>query len=337
MALIQIDEDEYLGADSDLRLTYESVVRRIEPGAAEILQFGAGRLAAAVRRTVDRGIDALAPGKVAERWLFAHIGEIDDALRRATVATLALVLTPNADSLPPTLLALYPSMHARLARFLTGGKAYDEGLFAGDIALCAGAFAPIGPLTIALPTPFAPKVSPARIKRAGAMARRHWEHRGASEALAWVSAWRALPLVELHVDTRNLGEFNTTGFLSAYHRLADLMAMRPDLAGVFGASWLYQPELSTISPNLAFARETAETGGGRIVPLRADRAQTAFAITRSPSRKRLYLNGEYKPVCHGMFWERQALIDWSRSARQRADDRPSIAVSLPAGGSRSFA
>ena len=192
MALIQIDEDEYLGADSDLRLTYESVVRRMEPGAAEILQFGAGRLAAAVRRTVDRGIDALAPGKVAERWLFAHIGDVDDALRRATVATLALVLTPNADSLPPTLLALYPSMHARLARFLTGGKAYDKGLFAGDIALCAGAFAPIGPLTIALPTPFAPKVSPARIKRAGgdgaAALGASWRKRGACLGLSMARA-----------------------------------------------------------------------------------------------------------------------------------------------------
>jgi hypothetical protein len=329
MALIQQSEDDYPDTETYLRSTYESVIARIEPRAAKILEFGAARLAAVVRRAADRGIGTLDPGRAAERWILANIAVPDDALRRAAVATLALGLRRESDWLPPSLLALYPSMHARMVRFLTGAHLYDQGLFASDIALAAGAYAPIGPLTIALPTPSAPRVSLARIKRAGAMVRRRWEHHGAGEAIAWFFAWRALPWVELHVDTRNLGEFNPAGFARGYHRLAELMALRPDLPGLYGASWLYQPELAEISPHLAFPRETAEAGGGRIVRLRADPAQTAFAIARSPTRKRLYLSGEYKPVCYAMFWERRALMDWSRSARETA--QPSAAGSASIG------
>jgi hypothetical protein len=333
MALVQF-HDDVSDTDIYLRSAYETVVGRIDPGAAATLQFGAGRLAAAVCRAADRGVDTLTPGKAAERWLIANIGRVDDALRRAAVAMLALGLRPDAQPLPSSILALYPSMHARLVRFLTGARAYDQGLFASDIALCAGAYAPLGPLTIAVPTPVAPRASLARIKRAGAMMRRHWEHRGAGEALGWLSVWRASPWVELHVDARNLGEFDAAGFVRGYHRLADLMALRPGIPGVFGASWLYQPELAEISPNLAFVRETAEAGGGQIVRLRADPAQTAFSVARSPIRKRLYLSGDYKPVCYGMFWDRQALMDWSRSMRDVSPDQPSAAASA-AIGSRS--
>ncbi len=336
MASVHSSEDEFPDFRTYLRSTYESLLAGVDPKAAKTLAFGAARLAATVRKAVDRKVGTGAPGEAAERWLVSQIGPLDDPLRRAAVASLALGLKPDAEILPASILTLYPAMHARLARFLTGSRMYDKGLFAGDIALAAGAHAPLGPLTIALPTPEAPHVSLPRLKRAGAMARRHWADCGHGAATSWLAEWRALPWVELHVDIRNLEEFNAAGFVRGYHRLADLLAIRPDLVGVYGASWLYQPELSQISPSLAFVRETAEAGGGRVVRLRADPVQTAFAIARSPTRKRLYLSGGYKPICYGMFWERQALLDWSISTR-RAEAEPSPAPRLSAsaiGGDR---
>ena len=316
MASLHFSEDIYPDSAAFLRSIYEGVLQSIDLKAALTLDFGAARLALAVRKAADRSVDGRAAGKAAERWLEAHIGPVDDALRRAAVAALALGLKPDTDALPLSLLALYPTMHARLTRFLTGAHSYDEGRFANDIALSVGAYALLGPLTIAVPSPVAPRISLPRVKRAAAMVRRQLDQGGVGEALSWLGAWRSQPWVELHVDTRDLGEFNEAGFLRGYHRLADLMALRPDLAGVYGASWLYQPELAKVSPNLAFARETAEAGGGRVVRLRADPMQTTFAIARSPTRKRLFLCGDYKPVCYGMFWERQALMNWSRSQRR---------------------
>ncbi len=319
MAHIEISEDDHLDFSTYLRATYEGVLKTLNVEAALALDFGGARLAQAVRRTADRSVDPLMPGKAAERWLLRHVAPIDDSLRRGAVATLALGLSPDALTFPKSVLALYPAMHMRLARFLNGAHAYDDDLFAKDIALAAGLAAPVGALTISVPTPEAPRFCVARLKRAAAGARRQYDQHGARHTLHWLSAWSLNPWIELHVDTRNLNEFNSPGFLRCYHRLADVLALRPDLAGVYGASWLYQPELSAISPNLAFARETAEAGGGRLVRLRADPMQTAFAISRSTTRKRLYLSGAYKPICYGMFWERDALLDWSRSARGSYD------------------
>jgi hypothetical protein len=84
------------------------------------------------------------------------------------------------------------------------------------------------------------------VRRDLAAFRRQFDQSGAREAFDWLAGWGARPWVELHVDTRNLGEFHREGFIRCYHRLADLMALRSDLAGVYGASWLYQPELSAI-------------------------------------------------------------------------------------------
>jgi hypothetical protein len=315
MASVPYVDEDYADVSTYLRGAYEGVLQRIDVPSALTLDFGAGRLRSAVRRWVDRSADSLMPAKAAERWLISNVGRLDDPLRRAAVAALALGLKPDVGSLPIAVLELYPDMHLRLARFLTGAHAYDADLFAKDIALAAGASAPAGALTIAVPSASAPRLSLPRVRRDLAAFRRQFDQSGAREAFDWLAGWGARPWVELHVDTRNLGEFHREGFIRCYHRLADLMALRSDLAGVYGASWLYQPELSAISPKLAFARETAEAGGGRLVRLRADPVQTAFAVARSPDRRRLMMSGRYRPVCYGMFWRRDALIEWSRSER----------------------
>jgi hypothetical protein len=318
MAFIQLSSSQYTDFAAYKDELYESVLQGVEAGSAKVLESGATRLAQAVRHAADRSTDPLAPARIADAWLSAHLGHPNDPLRRAAVAALALKLQPEAGLLPQGVLELYPAMHMRLARFLKGSHVYNADLFAKDMALAAGASAPIGPLTIAIPSPHAPRLTAARAKRAVAGFRRQLQQQGLGEACEWLSLWGIQSWVELHVDTRNLSEFNEAGFYRCYHRLADLMELRPDLAGVYGASWIYQPEIATISPNLAFGRETAEATGGRLVRLRADPVQTAYALARSPTRRRLYMSGEYKPVCHGMFWTRQALIDWSRADRAKS-------------------
>jgi hypothetical protein len=301
-----------------MRASYESVLQAIDIRAALTLDFGAARLAHAVRRAADRQADPLAPGKVAEKWLRANLGFVDDSVRRAAVAALALGLKPDALSLPGDMLALYPAMHARMVRFLEGARRYDADVFAKDIALAAGAAVPGGALSIATPSPEAPRLSAGRLRRAVTGAYRQAQGHGVREALHWAAEWGVGSWAELHIDTRNLGEFNPAGLERCYHRLAALMALRPDLVGVYGASWLYQPELAEISPNLAFVRLGPERGGGRVVRLRADPVQTAYAIARSPTRRALHESGRYDPVCYGMFWPREALMAWSRAELAKA-------------------
>ena len=134
---------------------------------------------------------------------------------------------------------------------------------------------------------------------------------GAGAARAWLSEVGVGAWAELHLDVRDLMDFNTEGLLRCHLRLAALMRARPDLAGVFGASWLYDPQLASITPKLAFLRRLAEDGGARLLRLRADPIQTALATARSPTRRKLVESGAYKPICYGMYWRRDALIGWS--------------------------
>ncbi|WP_174301641.1 hypothetical protein, partial [Caulobacter sp. S45] len=255
-----------------------------------------------------------APGAAVTTWLRTTFRQDDEPLRRAAVAALALGLDARVAGWPAELLELHPAAHARLAAFLSASRPYNPETFSRDVALVTGLATPVGPLTLSIPDPAdMESLAPRARRAAGAFCRQVLQY-GTAPARAWLAEVGTRPWAELHVDLRTLEDFNTEGFLRCYHRLAALLRVRPDLAGVCGASWLYDPQLAHYSPGLAFLRRTAEDGGGRLIRLKADPVQTAYAIARSPIRRRLVESGAYLPVCYGMYWTRAALLAWSERA-----------------------
>jgi hypothetical protein len=310
MASIRILHTENLDNSHTYRQVYECAVEAAGIYQSVILEMRGASLMRAVREAGTRSIDSAAPARAAERWLLANIGYLDNTVRRAAIATLALRLRPTDLALPTDILTLYPRMHERLARSLADPGAYDPAFFPKDIALASGLAAPAGALTVSIPLPNSKGGALGRARRtAGAFGRLALQH-GAGSALSWLAEAAAGLWVELHVDERTLRDFNPAGFQRCYHRLAGLMKARPELTGVYGASWLYDPQLSTVSPKLAFIAEPM-TAGGRLIRLRADPVQTAFAVAKSPDRQKLVESGLYKPICYGMYWNRRDLIAWS--------------------------
>ena len=311
MSQIEITRRPVVLAPLACRIIYESVLRGAGSHRGALLQVRAEALAAFVRRAAARSTHVGAPGEAAVHWLKATFRQDDEALRRAAVAALALGLDARAATWPPELLELHPAAHARLAAFLSGSRPYNPDTFSRDMAFVAGLASPAGALTICIPNPpDADSLAPRAKRVAGAFCRQVLQY-GAAPARAWLAEVGTRPWAELHVDLRTLEDFNAEGFIRCYHRLAALMRARADLAGVYGASWLYDPQLAHYSPGLAFVRRTAEDGGGRLIRLKSDPVQTAYAIARSPVRRRLVESGAYRPVCYGMYWTRTALIAWS--------------------------
>ena len=311
----QIEINERADAISPLacRFIYEAVLAAAGSHRSALLQARSNALAAQVRRAALRNPDVYALGHAARHWIKATFRQDDEALRRAAVAALALGLEARIAEWPAELLRLQPAAHARLAAFLSAKRPYGEERFARDVAFACGLSSPAGALSVSIPP--APggaepdgAALPRRARRAaGAFCRQVLQY-GSAAAAAWLAEVGAQPWAEVHVDVRDLEDFNAEGFLRCYHRLAALMRARPDLAGVYGASWLYDPQIACISPGLAFVRRTAEDGGGRLLRLRATPVQTAFATARSPQRRRLVESGAYRPVCYAMFWTRAALL-----------------------------
>ena len=311
MSQIEITERRPTLSPLACRLAYEAVLMSAASHRSALLQARIEALAAFVRRAAARSACTSVPGQAARHWLKSIFGQEDEALKRASVAALALTLESRVAGWPPELLALHPAAHARLAAFLVAKRRYNEETFSRDIAFAAGLATPAGALTVTVPDPTDGDSLAPRTKRAAGLFCRQVLQYGAGPARAWLAEVGVGAWAELHVDVRDLEDFNLEGFLRCYHRLAALMRARPDLAGVFGASWLYDPELAHVSPGLAYVRRTAEDGGGRLLRLKVDPIQTAHAIARSPSRRKLVQSGAYRPVCYGMYWRREALLAWA--------------------------
>ncbi len=320
MSQIEIVRRPAVLAPLACRIVYEAVLRSAGSHRGALLQVRSEAMAACVRRAAARSPQVGAPGAAAAAWLKTTFRQDDEPLRRAAVAALALGLDARVAAWPPELLELHPAAHARLAAFLSASRPYNPETFSRDMAFVAGLATPAGALTLCIPDPADADSLAPRARRAGGAFCRQVLQYGASPARAWLAEVGVRPWAELHVDLRTLEDFNAEGFIRCYHRLAALMRARPDLAGVYGASWLYDPQLAHASPGLAFVRRTAEDGGGRLIRLKTDPVQTAYAVARSPVRRRLVESGAYRPVCYGMYWTRAALLAWSDRVLAEASD-----------------
>lgn len=282
------------------------------------------RLTAQERARVDvASVEAVDPAvAAAPHWNFdlpAHaadraLGEdATDAMRRALVASWALELPgrARAAALPGEVMELYPYWLDRMAEFLTAaaetGAPYDPDHWAKDVRMALVLSVP-GALTqtIDLSSPMGP----------GQVVRNGRDGHGWSQMVAYIRAqgWKR-PWLEVHTESRQLADFNEAGWDRAWATAAAICKTRPELAGMIGSSWFYDPPLETISPRLAYLRLNPLKGGAFIIhqgpaPIHSERASAS-----SPTRKALIESGEYTPSSWLVAWPRSTLVPW---AEQRA-------------------
>lgn len=292
----------------------------------QIAAFNAvrARLTAEERTRVDiASVEAMGPAvAAAPHWNFdlpAHaadkaLGEgATDAMRRALVATWALELPGRAAraALPGEVMDLYPYWMDRMAEFLTGAAdtdaAYDPDHWAKDVRMALVLSVP-GALTqtIDLSSPMGP----------GQVVRNGREGHGWSQLVAYARAqgWKR-PWLEVHTESRQLADFNEAGWDRAWATAAAICKTRPELAGMIGSSWFYDPPLETISPRLAYLRLNPLKGGAFIIhqgpaPIHSERASAS-----SPTRKAMIERGEYTPSSWLVAWPKSTLIPWADQRR----------------------
>lgn len=253
------------------------------------------------------------PGHRAEEALQAAFGSIlTDDHRRALVAIWALEMparVPAAD-LPPASLELYPEWIGRLAAFLTeGANPYDRDFWAKDVRISLVLSVP-GARTqmIDLSSP----MGPGQILR---HAREGW---GWSVIPAYAAAQAWKPWLEVHTESRELGDFNEAGWDRAWATAAEILKRRPEMAGMLGSSWFYDPPLEQISPRLAYLRVNPLKSGAFLVHQGPGEIHTQRAATSSPTRAALIEKGEYTARSWIVAWPRAALIRWADGRRAAA-------------------
>lgn len=119
------------------------------------------------------------------------------------------------------------------------------------------------------------------------------------------------PYLSLHMDVRFREEFNPEGWYRTYLRIADLLRARPDLKGVFGTAWFYDPAMVRVSPHLVYLRAEREAAGAMTFCYGPSESALKNALARSDTRRRLHAEGAYTPKSHYIVWPRRDLIRWA--------------------------
>lgn len=134
-----------------------------------------------------------------------------------------------------------------------------------------------------------------------------------------LAMWRALrffalrgggfaPFLENHVHPAMLGHFHPEGRERCYRLVAELLQRWPDSRGLMGLSWYYDPALAHISPRLAYLRDVPARGGALFLPAGGSEDVVSGATATSPTRRRLYEEGVYRPTRYLMVWARDDLM-----------------------------
>lgn len=246
------------------------------------------------------------PAHRAEEALAAAFGAaLTDDHRRALIALWALEMparVPAAD-MPPAVMALYPEWIQRLAFFLsTADGPYDRDFWAKDVRISLVLSVP-GARTqlIDLSSPMGP----------GNVLRHAREGWGWSVIPAYAAAQAWKPWLEVHMDIRDLSDFNEAGWDRTWAVAADICKLRPEMAGMLGSTWFYDPPLEQISPRLAYLRLNPLKHGAFMVHQGPGEIHTQRASTASPTRAALIEKGEYTARSWTLAFPRAALIRWA--------------------------
>lgn len=121
------------------------------------------------------------------------------------------------------------------------------------------------------------------------------------------------PTLVAHWDRRAIGDFNAPGYRRFYLTVAAIMELHPRIRGLCGESWWFDPEVSRISPELAFLSEESRAAGAICIPVHTDEKTTLRALYMSGARRAAYERGEYVPRAMFWLWPRSALLKWAAS------------------------
>jgi hypothetical protein len=151
-------------------------------------------------------------------------------------------------------------------------------------------------------------------------------HSGVGRSLLWKAGLRALPsrlllfariggfypYFEVHVHKLYLDEFNEEGRNECYRSCADLYELHPEVLGMIGGSWFYDPLVESISPHLAYLRTVPESGGARVLFVSHDKQAVRNATATSTTRRALHAAGRYRPASWTLIWAKRDQQAWAR-------------------------
>jgi hypothetical protein len=119
------------------------------------------------------------------------------------------------------------------------------------------------------------------------------------------------PLFRVHIDERDLSEFNDAGWDRAYQRAAEMLRLYPESLGTVGTAWTLDPALDLISTHLTYTRRCQTDQGAFLRNEGPSELTTRRALAASRTRRLAYERGEYVPTTYSAVWARRDHLRWA--------------------------
>jgi hypothetical protein len=125
------------------------------------------------------------------------------------------------------------------------------------------------------------------------------------------------PYFQIHTHSFNLDAFHEQGWEECYRCCAELYDVHPEVLGMYGSSWFYDPALDIVSPRLAYLRTTPCSNGALLMFVARGGEAIANATATSASRRALMDAGTYMPTNYMLIWGRDAQRAWAKQSGGR--------------------
>jgi hypothetical protein len=235
------------------------------------------------------------------------------SINKFIVADLALRLpqTLAERDLPEEVLALYPTATERILAYLRDVAdpqyRYPHDSFSKDLRLASGFSVPCGAQDVDLRSIIGYRASSRYL-----LSNPSLRHIGSV-----LRSGQIVPWFRIHTDSRYLDDFNEPGWDACYRRIAALLRRHPEVFGMAGTSWFFDPQLEQVSPRLSYLRSRPVERGAYVVRNGTKAFDIQSATAKSESRRRLYEAGKYIPVSYTVLWPREKLLTWAQTPSER--------------------
>lgn len=228
-----------------------------------------------------------------------------DMIKRALIARLAVESLDliKMMNLPKDILEMYSPAFDRLAKFLTNKNekySLKDDYFYKDIRFVLGMTVPCGAQVVDLISKVPVSSVILSIIRSGKI----------KSLSQYINVHGNGVWFRIHTESRYLDEFSEAGWDQCYKRIAELLLWNENVSGMVGTSWFYDPQLIKISPRLGYLQSNPLERGAFLIRHGSGQNHIDYATKTSNTRKQLYEEGKYLPICHSLLWPRKKLINW---------------------------
>lgn len=111
----------------------------------------------------------------------------------------------------------------------------------------------------------------------------------------------------------------------SYVRIAQSLALHPEVNGLLTESWLHSTETFRVSPHLAWLNKPFHEAGALVVRL-GDAPESSGVFAGGAQRRQLYEEGRFRPTTALVIWPRAAMLEWAAQHPEFAEQTSAESV-----------